>query len=778
MRTIICLFAVIVGCGGAGSDPTESVGGSGSFAGGSSGEAGSSGVGGFSGESQDSGTSDVAVEVGEDSGEDVAVEVSTEAAPEKICTPGQKLCNGKVSQECSAEGTSWTNTECPFTCTAGTCSGVCTPTEFQCSGTSLQSCSQAGEWVTAAECPFLCVNNACTGECIPGKKDCFGNTPRECNDAGVWVEGDDCDFVCEEGTCIGECIPNAGTCQGKTLLLCSEEGQWTQNQVCPNVCMYGACTGDCSPGTSRCNGNTIETCSNSGKWVTGSTCSTSCLSGACTTCIPGTKECVGTGWKQCTSSGVWSVVTACAGDVNANPVCSGAGVCSTMCKAGFADCTSAAGCESDLSSPATCGTCSNKCDSTNGTATCSAGSCGISCSAGWANCSTALGCETQLGTLANCTSCGDACVTVPNSVPACEATGCAFTCKATWGDCDGNAANGCEHDVWNDPNNCGACGHSCYGGTCSNGTCSFDVEKLADLGNTSTRLLVHNGYLYWTLDGTLLYKMPTSGGSIVEIAFPESPCYPAFAATDKVVLRCIAAKSVYLFDPNTNGISKLAVLEGTVTGADAEYLYGVYVMTTPVTTSGYRSSIFRVSRVTGTVQTMATFDYATSYLFVRSSELVVLSDGPRSSDNTTNLGGIYRLPKTTLGSVITTAPYRITTTCGTSSCTTSRVERAISNGDQIFMVFAMLTSDGYMTSRLLRLQDSGIIKIGESTSYWYLAANKSYLYASEVRMSVNGSVPELAFPAAVFSLALDEQYVYYIRWLSSSNSYGIYRLAI
>lgn len=49
--------------------------------------------------------------------------------------------------------------------------------------------------------------------------------------------------------------------------------------------------------------------------------------------------------------------------------------------------------------------------------------------------------------------------------------GGALPCIGLTADCDGNSGNGCEVSLDADSNNCGACGKSCYGGTCQNGSC-------------------------------------------------------------------------------------------------------------------------------------------------------------------------------------------------------------------------------------------------------------------------------------------------------------------
>lgn len=54
--------------------------------------------------------------------------------------------------------------------------------------------------------------------------------------------------------------------------------------------------------------------------------------------------------------------------------------------------------------------------------------------------------------------------------PHLSCAGNSCTCTGGFDDCDGDADNGCETDITQDPN-CGACGATCENGACSNGTC-------------------------------------------------------------------------------------------------------------------------------------------------------------------------------------------------------------------------------------------------------------------------------------------------------------------
>jgi hypothetical protein len=116
---------------------------------------------------------------------------------------------------------------------------------------------------------------------------------------------------------------------------------------------------------------------------------------------------------------------------NSTATCS-SGSCSVRCARGFADCdfNPRNGCEADLSNSATCGACRNACPSgPNAGATCTMGVCGLTCSPGFGDCDglTTNGCETDLNSSATCGSCSNVC-------PAgqmCTNGSCGGACPAT-----------------------------------------------------------------------------------------------------------------------------------------------------------------------------------------------------------------------------------------------------------------------------------------------------------------------------------------------------------
>jgi hypothetical protein len=155
------------------------------------------------------------------------------------------------------------------------------------------------------------------------------------------------------------------------------------------------------------------------------------------------------------------------------------GVCTFAgCDPGFANCdgNAANGCETNVTNdPNNCGACADACVTTNGTPACVGSACTIaSCNQGFGNCdgNAADGCEANLSNDPNnCGVCGKVC-TGPNGTETCASGACKVAvCNAGFGDCDGNPANGCEVNLTNNPNNCGQCGNVCSGGCISSSCC-------------------------------------------------------------------------------------------------------------------------------------------------------------------------------------------------------------------------------------------------------------------------------------------------------------------
>ncbi|MCA2977095.1 MAG: hypothetical protein INH41_24880 [Myxococcaceae bacterium] len=136
------------------------------------------------------------------------------------------------------------------------------------------------------------------------------------------------------------------------------------------------------------------------------------------------------------------------------------------------------GCETNTNtSVSNCGQCGSACTvGANATATCALGQCGLQCSTDFSNCDTMLGngCEADLRTPATCGTCSNACPAAgPNQTATCSGSprSCDTTCQTGFADC--TSAPGCESSL-NANATCGSCSNSCSGGsTCAAQSCSF-----------------------------------------------------------------------------------------------------------------------------------------------------------------------------------------------------------------------------------------------------------------------------------------------------------------
>jgi hypothetical protein len=112
-----------------------------------------------------------------------------------------------------------------------------------------------------------------------------------------------------------------------------------------------------------------------------------------------------------------------------------------------------------------------------------------------------------------------------------------------------DASTGCVSGQIGDSNNCGSCGHSCFGGSCLANVCqpTTFVSGQGFIQSTS----YSSGYVYWS-SPSLLNRRSTSGGSLQTLL-----THAAGVA--------IVADPSYLFWTDTNGIYKVPFDGGALT---------------------------------------------------------------------------------------------------------------------------------------------------------------------------------------------------------------------
>ncbi len=304
--------------------------------------------------------------------------------------------------------------------------------------------------------------------------------------------------VCTDGNCVLNCNAGFADCDRDPRNGCEVGLNTITNcAACSNVCPTGAalngtatctagvCGTTCNAGYANCNGMAADGCetptannpANCGMCGRACPSGQSCTAGTCTTiCTAPNLTCSGvctdvqTSATNCNTCG-----NVCPTPPNAVGACR-AGVCGLgPCNAGFGDCTSVAGCETNINTTVThCGVCGRACTFPNAAATCVAGACVMgACTGTFRDCDSnpANGCETDTSNNTNnCGACGTVCRIDARTSNSCVASRCAPTCNAGYAECDRDPANGCEVSTRTNLN-CGTCGTACTGSTtCTRGT--------------------------------------------------------------------------------------------------------------------------------------------------------------------------------------------------------------------------------------------------------------------------------------------------------------------
>jgi len=384
-------------------------------------------------------------------------------AENKVCDPDSKVCvdclqdgdcpSGKLcSQKACIPGCNQSH-GCPDgggLCTNGMCSAC--KTDNDCNGQNPRCDVNSGLCV-----PCLPTNDNCPqGQfcgAVNGQYQCQMGCQKDL-DCPATADGGNQKMACCNHVCVDENRDGAN---------CGMCGTACGNQTC--------CTGSCVDETSD-----LANCGMCGKACSGGHASWTCANSMCAiaSCNNGYRDCNMMPSDGCEANLANDPMNcgmcgkSCAAQ-NAMVSCTNAMCVISGCNMGFADCNKnlGDGCEVNIGSDVNnCGACGNVCNLANAQAACIGGKCVIAmCNAGFSNCdgNDLNGCESNTSSdVNNCGGCNAKCAQVANATIGCSMSKCVITgCLNGFSNCDNMYGNGCESNVTNDPNNCGACGKVC-----------------------------------------------------------------------------------------------------------------------------------------------------------------------------------------------------------------------------------------------------------------------------------------------------------------------------
>lgn len=441
------------------------------------------------------------------------------------------------------------------TCSSGTCNiDECEEPFFDCDAehatgcetdltSDVERCGDCLKRCSDTNGTAECVDSICRIECHPGYDNCDENADTGCETRSsfdtlhcgscrnVCPRGeDDEEPFCKDGACGATACPEGrGDCDGDGDCDYDLTSDPMSCNTCGTPCAVTNGTGSCTErvcGIASCNDGyeNCDTDAEDGGYETG--CETN-IAGDVNNCggcgivcdiENGTAKCVD---GECQVADCDDPFRNCDGDntdcetntdtarrhcgacnedcnaklLNATGICSD-GVCEVdECDDGYADCTSASGCETALdSSEANCGACGTECRDVGGTNVCRSGECDPECEAPNLDCddSRANGCEVnELTDREHCGACWRPCLTPSGtSSNECQLGACVPTCSGSHESCDSNPRNGCETDTSTSKDHCGGCQKPCLSppGTqtneCSEGVCK--PECAANYGDCDT----------------------------------------------------------------------------------------------------------------------------------------------------------------------------------------------------------------------------------------------------------------------------------------------------
>jgi hypothetical protein len=385
--------------------------------------------------------------------------------------------------------------------------------------TDLEHCGACGSPCRTPHATPLCDRGVCRlTECEPSWSDCDADPMNGCETSILTLS--DCGRCRVAGEAPLCALPHAtATCgSGSCELIDCHEGWGDCDGAPANGCETpldtgtdcGACGTTCDSATPNCvfdagGGTCVAACPGTAPTLCGTSCvepmtdprhcggcrgeaclldhgAASCVAGACAlaSCDPEWADCNGDAVDGCETA--TTTLSNCGGcgvrcDADDAILSCEDGVCDIdRCFSLRDDCNDDAsdGCEADLRSATTCGSCATGC--TAPTNLCSVSDGTPACVSSCADPQVACGdrCLDTRFDMANCGGCGTACA-LPDASERCFYGSCEIVaCDDGRADCDRNSANGCEAMLNSDRSNCGSCGVVCRSDavSCSGGVCS------------------------------------------------------------------------------------------------------------------------------------------------------------------------------------------------------------------------------------------------------------------------------------------------------------------
>jgi hypothetical protein len=328
---------------------------------------------------------------------------------EPICAAGFADCDGDPSNGCETDlGTEDNCGACGSACKLGHATaecdnelctvGLCDPGFADCDGDPKNGCeADLSQPETCGACDVQCNANGGVATCTAGLCGitCSGSNADCVNGLSDGCETDTSLNVLHCGSCANACPATAGTPS------CVEGKCGLSNCTSP----LADCNGDAlSPTGNGCETNTSTDAANCGGC--GVQCyfpnaSAQCIGKVCQlgTCAAGYADCTvetGCETKLGTTSNCLACADACNND-HGTAACVTQG-CVPTCARDWGDCDKNPnnGCETPLTTLTDCGACGAVCAFAHAAASCATGTCTQgACDAGWADCTSAPGCETE-----------------------------------------------------------------------------------------------------------------------------------------------------------------------------------------------------------------------------------------------------------------------------------------------------------------------------------------------------------------------------------------------